>query len=185
MTKRARPIAVLLATLTVAAGVGCGPQRIRTSPPPGQTLVLLLPDESDATVGRAVVSSQAAQVELAAAHESTSVSPNQPPAPATIMSEADASRLFDDVLSILPPAPRHFTLYFRFESDELTAESRALLPQILQAVGARPFPEVGVVGHTDTTGTPTGNFELGLRRANAIRDRLRDAGIEVQALLAF
>ena len=27
------------------------------------------------------------------------------------------------------------------------------------------FPDVAVVGHTDTTGTPAVNFELGLRRA--------------------
>jgi hypothetical protein len=31
-------------------------------------------------------------------------------------------------------------LFFRFESDELTDESRALVPEILQAVKNRPFP---------------------------------------------
>ena len=43
-------------------------------------------------------------------------------------------RLFGDALSALPPPPQHFTLFFRFESDELTDESRALVPEILQAV---------------------------------------------------
>lgn len=182
MTRDARPIAVLIATLAVAGGLGCGRQRIQTAPSPAQTLVLLLPDANDATVGRAVVSNQAGQLELAAARESTSVSPNQPPAAATIMSEADVSRLFDEVLSALPPAPRHFTLYFLFESEELTAESRALVPEIVQAVRDRPSPEVGVVGHTDTTGTPAGNFELGLRRANAIRGRLLEVGIDASVI---
>jgi len=56
-------------------------------------------------------------------------------------------------------------------------ESRGLLPQILQAVKDRPFPDVAVVGHTDTTGTPAGNKELGLRRANAIRTRLVTAQV--------
>ena len=74
------------------------------------------------------------------------------------MSEADVQRLFGDALSALPPAPQHFTLFFRFESDELTDESRALLPQILQAVKDRPFPDVAVVGHTDTTGTAAINY---------------------------
>jgi peptidoglycan-associated lipoprotein len=35
-----------------------------------------------------------------------------------------------------------------------------------------------VIGHTDTTGTSAGNFELGLRRANAIRSRLVEAGVD-------
>ena len=33
--------------------------------------------------------------------------------------------MFGDALDGLPPAPRHFILYFRFESEELTDESRA------------------------------------------------------------
>jgi outer membrane protein OmpA-like peptidoglycan-associated protein len=42
----------------------------------------------------------------------------------------------------------------------------------------RPFPDVAVVGHIDTTGTNAGNYELRLRRANAIRGRLLEAGID-------
>jgi len=155
----------------------CGPHRLATSTSPGQTLAVLLPDPGDGAVGRAVVSGNNASSELAAARESTTVLPNRPPGPVTVMSEADVARVFGDALSALPPAPQHFVLYFRFESEELTDESHALVPQILQAVKEHPFPDVAVVGHTDTTGTRTGNFELGLRRARAIRGRLVDAGI--------
>jgi outer membrane protein OmpA-like peptidoglycan-associated protein len=168
----ARPAAVLIAIVAAGLVWGCGPRRVRTQARPGQDLVVLLPDPVDGAVGRAVVSTPAGSTELAAARESTIVSQNKPPAPIIIMSEADARQLFGDALSALPPAAEHFTLYFRFESDELTDESRALLPQILQAVKDRPFPDVAVVGHTDTTGTPAVNIELGLRRANAIRSRL-------------
>ena len=61
------------------------------------------------------------------------------------MSEPDVTRLFGDALSALPPVPRHFTLYFLFESDELTDESRALLPEILSYDPTRPasFPDNG------------------------------------------
>ena len=114
---------------------------------------------------------------LAAARDSTVVSANQPPGPVTVMSEVEAQRLFGDVLAALPAAAQHFILYFRFESEELTEESRALLPQILQAVRDHPFPDVAVIGHTDTTGTRAGNVELGLRRANSIRVRLVEAGV--------
>jgi outer membrane protein OmpA-like peptidoglycan-associated protein len=174
----ARSAAVLIAAIGAAVVSGCGPQHLSTPGPPGQTLAVLLPDPGEGTVGRAVVSSAAGAVELGAARESTSVSPNRAPAPVRIMSDADVRRIFGDALAALPAAPQHFVLYFLFESDELTDESRALVPQILQAVRDRPFPDVAVVGHTDTTGTRASNLELGLRRATAIRSRLIEAGID-------
>jgi outer membrane protein OmpA-like peptidoglycan-associated protein len=91
------------------------------------------------------------------------------------MSEADLQRIFGDALAALPPPSRRYTLYFRFDSDELTDESRALIPQILQAVAQQALPEVVVIGHTDTTGTDQSNVELGLKRANMVRTILIDA----------
>jgi len=174
----ARRIAVLMATLAAGLVSACGPQRARTPERPGGDLIVLLPDPDGGTTGRVVVSNASGAADLATARDSTRVSANQPPAPVTVMSEAEAHRLFGDVLSALPPPPQHFTLYFRFESDELTEESRALAPEILQAVKNRPIPEVVVVGHTDTTGTPASNFELGLKRANMVRNLLVDAGLD-------
>jgi outer membrane protein OmpA-like peptidoglycan-associated protein len=174
--------AVLIASLAAGVASGCGPKRIRTSARSGQTLVALLPDPDDGTVGRAVVSNSSGSANLGAARESVSMSPNQAPGPVTVMAEADVVRLFGDALSALPAAPQHFTLYFRFESDELTDESRALLGQILPAVKARPFPDVVVIGHTDTTGTRASNIELGLKRADAIRVSLIAAGIDASVI---
>ncbi len=94
------------------------------------------------------------------------------------MSEEEVQQVFGDALSALPPAPVHFTLYFKFESDELTDESRALLPQILTTVKDRAFPEVLVVGHTDTMGTPRANIDLGLIRANSVRTILVQVGLD-------
>ena len=89
------------------------------------------------------------------------------------MSEADVDRLFGAALAALPPAPRHFTLQFRFESDALTAESTALVPEILTAVKALAVPEVVVVGHTDTMGDRKANIALGLKRAISVRGHSR------------
>jgi outer membrane protein OmpA-like peptidoglycan-associated protein len=156
----------------------CGPQRVRRPERSGPDLVVLLPDpETDAT-GKATVSNPSGQVHLMAARDMTLVTANGRPANVTVMSESEITRLFGDVLATLPPAPQHFTLNFRFESDELTEESRALVPEILDAVKKRPIPEVAVVGHTDTTGTPATNFELGLKRANMVRALLIQAGLE-------
>ena len=171
-----RPVGAIIATLAAGTIAGCGPKRV-PSLRPGQVQVVLLPDPGDATVGGAVVSNPAGGVELSAARESTTASSGEAPAPVTVLSEADVNRLFGDVLSTLPPPPQQFVLYFRFESDDLTDESRALVPRVLEALRSRPFPDVAVIGHTDTTGDAASNVELGLRRANAIRAQLVQAGI--------
>jgi len=95
----------------------------------------------------------------------------------TTMSEADVNRLFADVLSALPPAPQRFTLFFRFESDDLTDESRRLLTDVISAVRSHTMPEVVVIGHTDTMGTRQANVALGMRRAVMVRDLLVNAGL--------
>jgi outer membrane protein OmpA-like peptidoglycan-associated protein len=145
---------------------------------PDQTVVVLLPDSESGTVGRATVSNPSGTTDLAAARESTTASANQPPAPAAVMSEADVQAVFGDALAALPPPSRRVTLYFRFESDELTDESRALVPEILKAVKDQPAPDVVVIGHTDTTGSSAFNFELGLKRATAVRSILVEAGLD-------
>jgi outer membrane protein OmpA-like peptidoglycan-associated protein len=176
-----RRLALAVAILAAGLVSSCGPQRIRQPERPGQTVVVLLPD-AGGEVGRASVSNPAGATGLAAARDSTTASTNQPPGPATVMSEAEVQRLFGDALSALPPPLERFTLYFRFDSDELTDESLALVRQIVQVVRNRPVADVLVVGHTDTTGARASNFELGLKRATTVRSRLVDAGLEASFL---
>lgn len=169
--------AVVVAGLAAGLVSACGPQRIQVTKRASQDQIVLLPDPGDGAVGRAAVSTTSGSVELAEARDSTLVSANRPPAPVAKMSEAEVSRLFGEVLSGLPRPPLRFTLYFRFESDELTEESRALVARILQAVKERPPPDVVVVGHTDTTGPAGTNIDLGLKRADMVRTLLLDAGL--------
>lgn len=180
--RRVPALAVLAVMLTAGLLSACGPQRIRTSESPGQSLIVLLPDPAGGTIGLAAVSNASGKADLANARDATQVSTNQPPGPVTIMSEAEVQRVFGDVLSALPPPPQHFTLFFRFESDEPTEPSRALVPEILEAVRKRPAPDVQVVGHTDTTGTPAANVELGLKRATMVRNLFVEAGLAASAI---
>lgn len=182
---RALPLLLLSATVMTACGAA------RTAPAPqarplarstGQDLVVLLPDPGSGMVGRAMVSSGGATVTLAAARDATTVSGAQPPGAVTTLGEDDVERLFGGALASMPLPPRHFTLYFNFESEELTAQSRALVREVLQAVKERPAPDVAVVGHTDTTGTRTANVALGLRRANTVRTILVDTGVDTSAI---
>lgn len=181
MNHTRRVTAVLCAVLAVGSLPACGPRRIRTPAVPGSDLILLL-SESDGTTGGAAVSNPSGSVDLDAAREYTTVSASQPPASPIVMSEADVQRLFGGVISTLPPPPELFTLHFRFESDELTEESRVLLGRILDAVRKRPASEVAVIGHTDTAGTSAGNFELGLKRAQMIYKLLVGEGLDTSLI---
>jgi outer membrane protein OmpA-like peptidoglycan-associated protein len=176
-----RVTAVLCAVLAVASHGACGPRRIRT-PETARTDLILLLSDSDGPPGVATVSNPSGSVDLDEAREYTRVSSNQIPAPPAVMNEADVQRLFGGAISTLPPPPEHFTLNFRFESDELTPESRVLLGRILDAVRRRPASEIAVIGHTDTAGTPTSNFELGLKRAQMIYKLLVAEGLDTSLI---
>ena len=169
----------ILAAFAAALGVACTQKHVASAPPDtARTVVVLLPDSDTGVSGRAVVTNSAGSTDLNAGYESATATASKAPSPATTMSPADVQRLFGDALSALPSAPVHFTLYFKFESGELTDESRALLPQILDTVRTRTIPEVLVVGHTDTMGTPKANIELGMTRANAVRTMLIQVGLD-------
>jgi outer membrane protein OmpA-like peptidoglycan-associated protein len=165
--------AAILAALTSA----CAPKTVKPADHRTESLTVLLPDSDTKAVGRASVSNAAGQTALQAERESSVAVIGQAPSAATVMDAAEVERIFGATLSALPPAPTHFMLFYKFDSDELTDESRALVPSILQAVKDRPVPDVLIIGHTDTTGTATSNYSLGLKRANAVRAMLIEAGL--------
>ena len=159
--------------------MACAKKNISTAPGgTAQTLVVLLPDSDSRVVGRASLSNSAGSADLAAERDSAIAILARTPGPVTTMSEDEVQRVFGAALAALPPAARHFTLYFRFESNELTEESRALVPDILGLVRERSIPEVLVVGHTDTMGAPKANIDLGLNRATTVRALLVQAGLD-------
>ena len=173
---------VLLLMVLVTAGlVSACAMRSGWGERPGQVLVVLLPDGDSGNVGRIVVSNPEGSSELVNAWASTRVTMTQAPRIRNLR-ESDVKQRFGDVIATLPPPPQHFTLPFRFDSEELTDEGRRLLQDALQAVKSYPVSDVVVVGHTDTTGTPQGNAELGLRRANAVRALLVDAGLTLSTI---
>jgi OOP family OmpA-OmpF porin len=148
-------------------------------PPPPPAAVVVKPTElivlladPDGSIGAADVTTPQGTTALDRLRAATSVSAGAAPTAATELSEAEVEEVFGDVLGAMPPAPQRFTLYFRFESEELTAESRASISSVLESVKRHPAPEVLVVGHTDTTGAAARNLELGLRRARTVREML-------------
>jgi outer membrane protein OmpA-like peptidoglycan-associated protein len=173
--------AVLGCSITLASA--CASSHKASAPQvPGQAMVALLPDPDTNAVGKAYVSNAAGRVDLTAARDVTTVSARSAPQPVSTLSPGDVRALFGEALAALPPAQKHFILFFRFDSEELTEESKALAPDIIRAVRERAVPDVLIVGHTDTTGTRARNFSLGLRRANTVRALLRDSGLSTTSM---
>jgi outer membrane protein OmpA-like peptidoglycan-associated protein len=175
-------VAVLGAAVGASLMSGCGLQHVRTLERPRQTLVVLLPDSERHAVGRATVSNSSGTADLDAARQSTLVSPDEPPEPVMVLRPSEVRRIFGAALDALPPPPQRFTLFFQFDSDVLTDDSRAMAPQILHAIRERPVPDLVVVGHTDTMGTPEANFQLGRLRALRVRALLAEAGVDAAAI---
>ena len=165
-------LGVLVAGLAMTA---CVPPHAKTTAGVPD-LVVLLPDPGKTTAGRAIVSNDHGALDLASPLAAARITAGAAPEAATVDDE-EVRRIFGDALSTLPPPPEHFTLYFRFDSEELTDESRRLVQQVLTEVKARSEPDVLAIGHTDTTGTAAKNIELGLRRANTVRALLIEAGL--------
>ena len=67
-----------------------------------------------------------ASVELKDKRTATRVVIGQPPSVVFRFSEAQVQQLFGDALAALPPAPRHFLLYFANGSNQLAPASAKL-----------------------------------------------------------
>jgi outer membrane protein OmpA-like peptidoglycan-associated protein len=160
--------AALLLTTVAACAAACASKR--------SAVVVLLPDQ-EGTVGRAVVQNKAGAADLASRGQGARVRANRRPS-MIMLTDAEIQQMFSEALGALPPPPRRFVLNFRFESDELTDEARALVPEILALVRQRPVADVAVIGHTDTMGTLRANFDLGVKRAMMVRNLLVSAGLD-------
>ncbi len=53
---------------------------------------------------------------------------------------------------------------------------------MLDLIRQRPAPEVVIVGHTDRSGDPSYNYELALRRANAVRREVEAIGVPAELI---
>jgi len=92
---------------------------------------------------------------------------------------------FDDVDQAMPPAPIYKLVYFKFDTDELTEQSRRDAEEIYQEVLKREAPEVLVTGHTDTSGSVALNDALSKRRAAAVREDLIEIGVKPETIRTF
>lgn len=169
--KAAPALTWLLIGGALFGATGCA-ARTMTAPTQPFDAVTLLPDPDTGHVGHIVVSNEHGAVDITSAWARTRIDSTASPTPPGRPASRAARRRVEDAVASMPEPPRHFTVLFRFDTDEVTNESIALLPSIVQASQDRAAAEILLVGHTDTPGTPELNLELGQRRAEAVKTLL-------------
>jgi outer membrane protein OmpA-like peptidoglycan-associated protein len=145
-------------------------------------LIVLLPDE-DGKVGRVEVTNKGGAQILAQANQAVAVrGPDIPPDPPVAMQPERIESLFGPAMAARPAAPAHFILYFESQDADLQTSSRALVPEILEAIRKRASTDILVIGHTDRTGSEQFNRRLSLQRAKRVRQVLVENGVDPEAI---
>jgi outer membrane protein OmpA-like peptidoglycan-associated protein len=98
------------------------------------------------------------------------------------MTEKEVQALAGPALAALPKPPEQYILYFKHDSTELTRESKVLLRKLIRSIRERPPVDISVVGHSDTVGGKTYNYQLSLKRARAVAALLTAEGMNPSAL---
>jgi peptidoglycan-associated lipoprotein len=143
------------------------------------TKVVLLPDEDNKT-GIVMVYSDTATIELSEPYSYVMVD-DTTTVPVVMTTDPAVIKKETELLMKAEPEPTlHFILHFDHDSTNLTAQSRQLIPQILQALENRKHAEISIIGHTDTRGPARHNIELSLERAQEVERVIREYDKDLQ-----
>lgn len=165
MTRRmTRPLSLAALALAVLL-VGCAAPR--------PSYVVLLPSP-DGSLGEVVVQGKLGQQSLTQAQQGSLLDGGSPP---FAVSTEQLQRDFGAAMGARPVLPEQFLLYFESGGAALTAESKALLPRIVERAQTRAFVDMSVIGHSDTQGKADANEALALQRAGSVAEQLRALGL--------
>ena len=159
-----------IAAMTALVLCGCAPA----------TRVILLP-QSDGSRSAIVVTSDKSSQAVSAPYQVAEVQRNGAMALTRTTAEEVAST-FPRLLAMQPAAPQTFILQFEPGTSTLTAESRALLPSVIEAARSRSGGEIIVTGHTDRQGSLEANDALSLERARAVQALLIEQGFKPELI---
>ncbi len=166
-----RAIRPWLAALTLLALSACTPNN----------LFVLLEDD-DGQVGVIQIQNDAGAQTLDQAGQATGLDrAGQEPVEPFVLEEDEIQEVFGEALAAQPERTVTFLLYFQFGTAELTAESEALIPEILETLDNRKAPpRIAVIGHTDTAGDASVNAALALDRARTVRNMLLRQAVDAE-----
>ena len=147
-----------------------------------RNIVVLVPD-TDGSTGSISVSNEAGKVLIDSPYYSSSIKDRQSvPAPPVAMEKEKVDAIFSKALAAQPDPPVHFLLYMKNDSTDLTADSRAQIPGIIDAIKARNAYSISVIGHTDTLGDKEANLRLSTQRADSVSQLLIQNGVDADKI---
>lgn len=155
--------------------LGFGVMVIMQSVPPAKERVVLLPNQ-DGTSSAIVVKTAKGETVLDMPYQTAGIA-GDGAVFAKSEDPAEVKTRYSATLASLPPPAASFTLYFETDTDVLVPESVPLLARIKDELAQRAAPEIIVVGHTDRVASPEYNDALSIKRAEAMKQVLADAGI--------
>jgi OmpA-OmpF porin, OOP family len=162
-----------VAVLLIAAAVGLA---IFFGKPSSQETVVLLPS-ADGHKGILVVERKGQRYVLDQPY-ATSQTAAGDKLEVKVLSDTQVRDEFGSTLTALPARPASFLLYFVTGSDELTEDSKGELQKILDEIKNRPYPDIFVIGHTDTVGDVEANDRLSAQRAERMKSYLTGSGVQ-------
>ena len=143
----------------------------------GDYVVLL--ESPDGTTGAVLVEDAKGQTRLDRKHQGLAIGTRALGSGPFHVGELRIAHDFSAALAAQPSLPQRFQLYFKLGSAELTEESQRAIEQVIEAIHLRGPSAVSVIGHTDTLSGPGWNEQLGLIRAQAVADMLRNRAVEL------
>ena len=75
-----------------------------------------------------------------------------------------------------------YIVFFDFDESTLNAGANSILDAAAEEARGRSLRSINLVGHTDTSGSRTYNQKLSMKRANAVREGLRQRGVDVNLM---
>ena len=76
-----------------------------------------------------------------------------------------------------PAVQPQYQVFFDWDKSNITPAADRIIADVAQAVGTGQNARIHVIGHTDTSGPPSYNQGLSMRRAQAIQQALAAKGI--------
>jgi len=147
-------------------------------PIPKQSVFVLIPDPKG-EVGQITVTNRAGTQVIDQPRQVSAVrSADDAPSPPSTLEETEIRRIFGEALAAQPAAPTRFILYFQQDSEELTPDSKALIPEVFRTIRDRGATVISIIGHTDTMGERNRNYQLSLGRARKVADLLASQGVD-------
>jgi len=75
-----------------------------------------------------------------------------------------------------------YTVYFNFDSAGINGDGKAVIDTVSSIVKGRTQYDIRLEGHTDTSGSEEFNVNLSRARANEVKNRLMEQGVDSNAI---